>query len=60
MPMGPPVGANRMGQERWRGRSKGSGVGWTVTYYVLLVTGAVGFWKALWMLTESERRLVEL
>jgi prenyl protein peptidase len=33
-------------------------VGWTVLYYVLLVTGAVGFYKCLWVLTESESALV--
>jgi prenyl protein peptidase len=25
---------------------------WTAVYYVLLMGGAVGFWKALWMLTD--------
>lgn len=30
------------------------GIGWTVAYYVLLVVGAVGFYFALWPLTESE------
>lgn len=33
-------------------------VGWTVTYYVLLVVGAVGFYQALWPLTESYHGLV--
>lgn len=33
------------------------GIGWTVTYYVLLVVGAVGFWYALWPLTESSHAL---
>ena len=36
------------------------GVGWTVSYYALLVAGAVAFWWGLWPLTESERRLAEL
>ncbi|KAI9793387.1 MAG: hypothetical protein M1816_000279 [Peltula sp. TS41687] len=64
-PMGPPVGGrNGMGQDGgWVGRSggrrDGSGVGWTVAYYFLLVLGAVGFWRSLWVLTESERRLVD-
>lgn len=34
------------------------GVGWTVAYYVILVTGAVGFWKSLWTLTESPSNLI--
>lgn len=29
-------------------------IGWTIAYYVLLVAGAVGFYYALWSLTESE------
>lgn len=33
------------------------GIGWTVAYYVLLVVGAVGFWYALWPLTESSHAL---
>ena len=36
------------------------GVAWTVAYYALLVAGAVGFWKGLWPLTESEGKLAEL
>ena len=32
---------------------------WTVTYYVLLVAGPLAFWRLLWVLTESERALVE-
>jgi len=33
------------------------GIGWTVTYYVILVIGAFGFWKELWVLTESASAL---
>ena len=33
---------------------------WTIAYYVLLVGGALAFWKGLWPLTESPRRLAEL
>ena len=36
------------------------GIGWTVAYYVLLVAGAVTFWKELWVLTDSERKLASL
>ncbi|KAK8200134.1 uncharacterized protein BKA78DRAFT_303417 [Phyllosticta capitalensis] len=43
------------------GKGSGSGephIGWTTAYYVLLVAGAVGFWKLLWTLTESSNALV--
>lgn len=33
-------------------------IGWTVAYYVSLVAGIVGFYMALWPLTESPRALV--
>ena len=33
---------------------------WTTAYYALLVAGAVGFWRELWPLTESERSLAKL
>lgn len=33
------------------------GVVWSVVYYGLLVVGAVGWWKMLWPLTESELAL---
>ena len=36
------------------------GIHWTVAYYVLLVAGAVGFYQALWLLTESKRPLAKL
>lgn len=31
---------------------------WSVVYYLLLVTGAVLWWKNLWVLSESETGLV--
>ncbi|KAH7321538.1 CAAX protease self-immunity-domain-containing protein [Rhexocercosporidium sp. MPI-PUGE-AT-0058] len=30
---------------------------WTIAYYILLVVGAVSWWKYLWLLTESELAL---
>lgn len=33
---------------------------WTLTYYVLLVAGAVGWYKGLWALTESDNALVAM
>ena len=35
-------------------------IGWTIAYYVILVAGAVGFWKSLKILTSSEGALVKL
>jgi len=34
------------------------GIVWTVAYYVILVAGAVGFWKELRILTESSSALI--
>lgn len=34
--------------------------GWSVAYYVLLVIGAVAWWKQLWALTESGNALVAM
>lgn len=33
------------------------GIGWTVAYYVLLVTGALLFYEQIWRLTESSGAL---
>ncbi|KAL1964239.1 hypothetical protein VTN77DRAFT_7197 [Rasamsonia byssochlamydoides] len=33
------------------------GIGWTIAYYVLLVAGAVGFYRLLWPLTQSSLAL---
>ncbi|KAL4871995.1 hypothetical protein BDV12DRAFT_162829 [Aspergillus spectabilis] len=35
------------------------GIGWSVAYYALLVVGAVGFYYALWPLTDSLHALAE-
>lgn len=40
------------------GEGDDGGWGWTVVYYFLLVVGAVGWWKLLWVWTESEGALV--
>ena len=36
------------------------GIGWTVAYYAILVTGAVTWWKGLWILTESKEALMKV
>jgi prenyl protein peptidase len=32
---------------------------WTIAYYVLLVIGAVSWWKSLWLLTDSRQALAK-
>ena len=34
-------------------------IGYTVVYYILLVTGAYSFYRHLWVLTESKNALVD-
>ncbi|ROW12500.1 hypothetical protein VMCG_00039 [Cytospora schulzeri] len=34
--------------------------GWSLAYYVLLVVGALGWWRGLWRLTESGNALVDM
>lgn len=36
------------------------GGGWSVAYYLLLVVGAVAWWRQLWALTESGNALVAM
>ena len=36
------------------------GVAWTAAYYVTLVAGAMAWWKALWVLSESEQGLIKI
>ncbi|KAI9850129.1 MAG: hypothetical protein M1838_006064 [Thelocarpon superellum] len=72
VPIGPPLrerdndkvdrregGSNSSGIEAKLRVGNGSlGIGWTIAYYLLLFAGAIGFWKTLWTLTESETQLV--
>ncbi|KFY25499.1 hypothetical protein V493_04638 [Pseudogymnoascus sp. VKM F-4281 (FW-2241)] len=59
--MGPDSG----GDQGKRGDSQGSesaaelGILWTIAYYTILVVGAVGFYRYLWLLTESDNRLLD-
>lgn len=39
---------------------KDLGVSWTVAYYLMLLSGAMAWWRALWPLTESEIALVRI
>ncbi|KAJ9641826.1 CAAX prenyl protease [Coniosporium tulheliwenetii] len=63
VPMGPPDVGDGKGDDAARSGpplSHGLGTVWTVVYYVSLVAGAVGFWKCLWVLTESENALMAM
>ena len=33
---------------------------WTAAYYIILVAGAVAWWSALWVLSESGRELMKI
>ncbi|KAI9677616.1 MAG: hypothetical protein M1817_006570 [Caeruleum heppii] len=70
VPLGPPVAET---EERRKAKDDGPngvstvqvadgrlGIGWTVAYYILLVSGAIGFWQGLWVLTESNFALVKV
>ena len=52
-------GDHEEGRMQWMVIDDELGVWWTIAYYVLLVLGAWGFWKGLWVLTESDNRLVD-
>lgn len=57
-----PAGVRGEGRRAECGRGAFGGGGhvvWTVAYYVLLVGGAVGFWRLLWPLTDSENALAK-
>lgn len=60
-------GGERRGKEdagRARGAGptprRGLGIGWTVTYYVMLVAGVVAFQRGLRPLTESKGALAQV
>ncbi len=36
------------------------GLAWTAAYYIILVVGAVAWWKALWVLSKSEHELMTI
>lgn len=59
--VGPDNGTDK---DRKRDEDKGTTVdgsphvGWTILYYILLVLGAVGFWRQFWNMTDSSSALV--
>lgn len=74
-PMGPPVAVGGEGRGKEDDHKEGhrnaysmqanAGQGgniritWTVVYYLLLCTGAYGFYSMLWTLTKSKNALVD-
>ncbi|PLN78800.1 CaaX prenyl proteinase Rce1 [Aspergillus taichungensis] len=59
VPSDPPrLCKDKDGAESDRKKSGRWWIGWSLAYYVLLVAGIVGFYMALWPLTESPRALV--
>ena len=58
--IGPDLGGDNKRREDETSIRVGKGrlnILWTVAYYVLLVVGAVSWWKCLWVLTESSNAL---
>ncbi|RAL12992.1 CAAX prenyl protease RCE1 [Aspergillus homomorphus CBS 101889] len=51
VPIGPPLAKGKGGLDD--AEYGQLGMGWTVAYYVLLVGGAIGFYYALWPMTDS-------
>lgn len=57
------VGGPIRGKEDEERKDEGAqklGLAWTAAYYVTLVAGAAAWWKALWVLSESERELMKI
>jgi prenyl protein peptidase len=57
--IGPDVGDGKRDDRKDSAGSGELGVVWTIVYYTLLAAGAVGWWKCLWVLTESESSLTD-
>jgi prenyl protein peptidase len=57
IPIGPPGAGKRDDDDDDYPQYESRGVAWTVAYYILLVTGAVGFYWQLFPLTESNHAL---
>jgi len=62
VPIGPPETDGRRTDTTPEGRAADGSLGitWTLAYYVLLMSGAVGFWMNLRPLTESSRALARI
>jgi prenyl protein peptidase len=59
--LGSDVGSDKRSEHgNPRISSRELSVMWTIAYYILLVLGAFGWWKLLWVLTESASKLADL
>jgi prenyl protein peptidase len=58
--LGPDIGESKRSEDRSPKDAGGQlGVAWTIAYYILLMVGAVGWYKLLWPLTESASALAK-
>lgn len=56
--IGPDIGEGKRSEDRSsQTLTRQLGILWTVAYYLLLVVGAISWWKLLWVLTQSESGL---
>lgn len=58
VPIDPPDVDKKSDGSRSTTPYQGKNVAWTISYYVILVTGAVGFYHQLFSLTESSHALL--
>ena len=58
--IGPNVGKSKKSEDATpTGSGRELAIGWTIVYYVLLIIGAVGWYKSLWSWTESGSALAK-
>lgn len=57
--VGGPVRGKEDRNQRGEGVQK-LGFAWTAAYYIILVAGAVAWWSALWVLSESGQELMKI
>ena len=55
--IGPDLGEGKKTEDRASAQNAQLSVVWTLAYYVLLVVGAVSWYKFLWPMTESSSAL---
>ncbi len=56
--MGPDLGESKRDEDMSQARAaKELSIYWSISYYALLMVGAVSFYRHLWTLTESESAL---
>lgn len=59
-PLGPPIPSRvKEDVDKFQVAQGRLSIGWTVAYYIILIAGAVAFYKQLWPLTASPQALVD-